>query len=474
MTEWHPDPEEIELFLDDELPTEASRAVQRHLFSCPRCEERMIALLPGPKDPLGDDADLEADLELDLAEELDESPRYEGLIHSVLQQAQSEMERRETQLHRERTEAEASWHELAPLSDPERLALVEGEPRFQSWGLFELLLETGKRELDRPQEALDLLRLALAIADQLDTGRYGLGSVEAAKSRAWVYVGNALRIQSDFRAADRAFTEAEEHLSRSWLDPLDEALVYEYKASLRRAQGRFAEAIELLDQAIVLYREVNEPHFQGRSLITKGLVLQYAGETDLAAEDFRNGLFLIHPADEPRLVVAAHHGLIHCANDNGRYAEARALIQEARPVWDQVGKRLDLLRLRWLEGKVALGLGQHQLAEQAFLEVRNEFIDAEIAHDAALASLNLAEIYLRQGRLTEVKHLAAEILPIFRARDVYRETLTALLYFQQAAEREQATLSVVKTLETYLKKASYNPGLVFRGEEIGLAASLPS
>lgn len=472
MTEWHPDPEEIELFLDDELPTEASRAIQRHLFSCPRCEERMISLLPGPKDPLGDDSDLEADLDEELGEEF---PRYESLIQSVLEQAQSEMERRETQLYRERSEAESSWRELMPLSQPQRLALVEGEPRFQSWGLFEMLVEIASRELERPQEALELLKLALAIADQLDTGRYGLGSVEAAKSRAWVYVGNALRILSDYRAADRAFTEAEEHLSRSWLDPLDEALVYEYKASLRRAQDRFGEAVDLLDQAIVLYREVNEPHFQGRSLITKGLVLQYAGETAQAEEAFRSGLFLIQPAAGPRLVVSAHHGLIHCAHDNGRYAEARALIQESRPLWNQVGSRLDLLRLRWLEGKVALGLGQLQIAEQAFVEVRDEFIAADIAHDAALASLNLAEIYLRQGRLAEVKYLTAEILPIFRSRDVHRETLTALLYFQQAAELEQITLSMVQDMATYLKKASHTPGLVFwGGEEAGMTASLPA
>jgi tetratricopeptide (TPR) repeat protein len=241
------------------------------------------------------------------------------------------------------------------------------------------------------------------------------------------------------------------------------------------AQGRFAEAVDLLDQAIVLYREVNEPHFQGRSLITKGLVLQYAGETDLAADDFRNGLFLIHPANEPRLVLIAHYGLIHCANDNGRYAEARSLIQEARPVWNQVGKQLDLVRLRWLEGKVSLGLGQHHLAEQAFLEVRNEFIAAEIAHDVALASLDLAGIYARQGRLAEVKRLAAEMLPIFQARDVPRETLAALICFQQAAEMEQITLSMVEEVAAYLKTASHTPGLVFRGgEETGTAASAPA
>lgn len=358
----------------------------------------------------------------------------------------------------EQAAAEASWLELLPLSQRERLALLEGEPRFQSWGLFELLLETARRELDRPQEALDLLRLALAIADRLDSG---LGSTESAKMRAWVYTGNALRILSDFRASDRAFAEAE-LLSLSSRDSLDEALVSEYKASLRRSQGRFAEAVDLLDRAIALYGEAGELHYQGRSLITQGVVRLYAGETDLAAENFRNGIFLIQPATEPRLVLIAHYGLIHCAHDNGRYAEARSLIEEARPVWDQVGKRLDLVRLRWLEGKVVLGLGQYQLAEQAFLEVRDEFIAAGVAYDAALASLDLAGIYSQQGRLAEIKSLVAELLPIFQARDAHSETLAALICFQQAADMEQITLSLVEEVANYLKNASHTPGLVFR------------
>ena len=49
MTDRHPDRAALEQFLDGGLPEGESRILQRHLFLCPVCEDRMIALLPGSK-----------------------------------------------------------------------------------------------------------------------------------------------------------------------------------------------------------------------------------------------------------------------------------------------------------------------------------------------------------------------------------------------------------------------------------------
>ena len=47
MTDRHPDRKALERFLDGGLPQGQSRVLQRHLFLCPVCEERLLALLPG-------------------------------------------------------------------------------------------------------------------------------------------------------------------------------------------------------------------------------------------------------------------------------------------------------------------------------------------------------------------------------------------------------------------------------------------
>ena len=450
MSDEHTDRDQLLGFLDGHLPAAERHEVQRHLLTCADCETRLVELLSVWNG--------ETSLEPASAD-----TEYRGLLQRVMAESGAKMERRASRLCRERTEAGMLLTELLGATAEHRVALVRGDARFHSWGLFERLLEQARRDIfESPRDAEACLELAVEVAGQLDRRRYGPGSVEAALARAWAYLGNARRALADFAAAEQAFAIAEAHLERSWLDPLDEALLCELKAILRRAQRRFDEALPLFEQAVVLYREVNEPHLQGQALIAKGLTLQYAGETDAAAAALREGLFLVDPAEEPRLVMIAHGNIILCLCDGGRYGEARALLADVRPLWQRFGTPPDLSRLRWIEGRVANGLDRLDEAEVAFSEVRAAFVASGNAYDVALVSLDLAAVYARQGRAAETKRLAEEMLPIFRSREIHREAIAALLCFQRAAEMEQVTQSMIGEIASYLERARANPGLRFR------------
>jgi tetratricopeptide (TPR) repeat protein len=443
MNEWHPDRKALERFFDGRMAEADSRAVERHLFTCPACEEHLLSLLPGqPKD----------------------EAVYGPLLRELLDDAQSEIEDRKALLAREHREAQGLWRQLQELSPEQRLLRMEEEPRFHTWGMFELLLEESRPSGVEPLRAEEQLRLALSLTDHLDPQRYGHGSVEAAKARTWAFLGNSLRLLSDFRKAEQAFQMAEMYFSQSWHDPLDEGLILDLKGSLRRTQRRFDEAVRLLDDAIGLFQALNEPHLQGRSLMNKGLVRQYAGDIPGAAVCFRDSLFLLDGDQEPRLVVAIQFNLINCLFDSGQIAEADALIPEARHRMEQAGTRSDLLHLRWLEAEVAAALGRTREAEQAFLEVKEAFSEGRLAFDAALVSLGLAALYARQGRTADVKPLAEEIIPIFRSCEVPQEALAALIVFQKAAEMEQLTVSLVEEVTDFLERVRTNPNLRFRSE----------
>jgi tetratricopeptide (TPR) repeat protein len=446
----HPDREILQQFVAGSLPELEGHALERHLFVCPACEERLLGLLPAPAFPPFHSG---------------RDPR--GLRH-FLSQHRAEAGRRSGNLARERASAPALWREIEPLPQEARRARVWEDPRFHGWGFFEHLIERAQEMVvDDARRAEDALRLALDVTEQLKPEEHGPGAAEAAKARTWTWLGNALRVLGDFRQAEMAFQTAELYRQRSWLDPLDEALVLEFKAPLRRAQGRFEEALELLDEALAIYREVNEPHLQGRALAIKGLSLRYKGDLKGAADCFRTSLFLLDGTREPRLMVAGQFNLILCLHDAGRSAEAAQLIPEARRLMEQAGARSDLLRLRWTEGVVAAALGRLDEAEEAYLETRESFLESGMAFDAALVSLDLAAVYLRQGRTAETRQVAEEMLPVFRSRDVYREALAALIFFQQAAEMEQLTLGLVEEVTAYLREARGNPHLRFRQEEQG-------
>lgn len=159
--------------------------------------------------------------------------------------------------------------------------------------------------------------------------------------------------------------------------------------------------------------------------------------------------------------MAARHNLIWYLNESGQYLEARRALEETRNVYLRTAEPINLVRLRWLEGRIALGLGRLDEAEPALREARDAFVERGIGFDAALVSLDLAAVYARRGEPGEVKRFAAEMLPIFESRDLHTEAVAALAIFRQAAEAEEVTLDLLERMARYLQRARRNPELRF-------------
>ena len=338
---------------------------------------------------------------------------------------------------------------------PERRALLESGVRFHSLQLCQLLEERSREAwFSDPARAVQLADLAVAVAERLDDAHYGLPLAEDARASAWAHLGNASRIASDHQRAEEALQTAEDHQRRSGGDAYTEALILSFKASLRSAQGRYDEATRLLDGAITVYRQARDRHEEGRALIKKGTALGHAGRHSEAVRLIRRGLTRIDLFLEPRLLVTARHNLIFFMTDGGLYQEAEDSLAETRRLYVELGERMNLVRLRWLEGKLARELGRLEEAEAALKEARDAFLTDDIAIDAALVSLDLAILYMQRGEITALKDLAAEMRPIFESGDVHPEALAAVLLFQQAAEAEQVTRTLLDQVAARLQRPS--------------------
>ncbi len=149
-------------------------------------------------------------------------------------------------------------------------------------------------------------------------------------------------------------------------------------------------------------------------------------------------------------MVAARHNLGLYLSESGRQIEALEVLAATRPLYVTLGDRMNLMRLSWVEGKIALELGELERAEALLEEVRRELVSQGLGYDSALLALDLAALYTRQGRTAEMRRLAREVLPIFQSRDLEREVLAALLVFEKAAEMDRVTLDLVQGLREYL------------------------
>jgi tetratricopeptide (TPR) repeat protein len=189
--------------------------------------------------------------------------------------------------------------------------------------------------------------------------------------------------------------------------------------------------------------------------------LGYSGWHEEAIRQLRKGLGLVDWDREPRLVLMTRHNLAWFLTDFGRAEEALAQLERFRHTYREFSSSWTELRLAWLEGRIAGRLGQLDEAESALREVRRSFLAEGHGYDAALVTLDLARLYLEEGRTAEVRTLAAEMLDVFLSQDIHRQALAALAVFQQAAEVDSATPSLVAEISSYLVRARKNPLLRF-------------
>ena len=163
------------------------------------------------------------------------------------------------------------------------------------------------------------------------------------------------------------------------------------------------------------------------------------------------------PRDEFLLAINRGANLCHLQ----RHAEAAAFAATAMRVAGELENDLDSLRARWLQGRVHLGLGDRDGARGLLEEVRSQFLARSLPYDAALASLELSELYLQEGRFAEVREMTAELVALFESKNIHREALAALQLFQRAVVLESATAELARSLTAYLYRARYDPELRF-------------
>lgn len=132
-----------------------------------------------------------------------------------------------------------------------------------------------------------------------------------------------------------------------------------------------------------------------------------------------------------------------------------------RAVAVALGNALDLVRLRWLEGMAASGLGKTEEAVTALEDARQAFAEHRIEYDRAQVSLELTVLYLEAGESIRARDLAREALEIFQRQDVPREMIAALTVFYQATEQQRATADLARRLLAYLDRVRREPELKF-------------
>lgn len=336
---------------------------------------------------------------------------------------------------------------------------------FWTWALCEALLEKSwsLRHQD-PKGMLHLAELAAEGSQRVDSSIYGEESVADLQARAWTGLANALRIGDQLPLAQEVLKRAFEVQKQGTGAPLLRARIAELSASLMCDLRQFPSAFRLLDLSITLYDRNGCKHEAGRALIQKGIHTGRSGDPEYAIRLLARGLHLIDRKRDPKLPFHVLHNILLFRIELGEFRKARRQLWEMRPLYDRHGDKINLLRLRWLEGKIFVGLGQFERATRAFLQAKERFEQVGMDYDAALISFDLASVWLQEGKRKEVRQLIHEMLETFRARYIAREAIASLLMLRDAADRGSLSLDLLDMVAGFFRSLKDEPKAQDPGE----------
>lgn len=417
----HPIPEELEALLQGALPEERTVSAVRHLLRCRTCRAavspRVAELLAPPADQVPsrfEDAGYDRAL-----------GRAVGRAFATVRQASREG------------------------LDPRRLQGLEG--------CRALLARSWEMRKEDPRKMVELAGLATELAEGLDPLRYGEEQVEDQRARAWIELANAQRVSNDYDAADRSLAEAARHLERGAGRDRLRARFLDVRASLEGHRCHFAAAFEALDEVAAIHLRHNDGHLAGRALISKAIFKGFAGDSAEAYELTRRGRGLLVEERDPFLFAQALHNEIGLLVDLGRFKEARALLWSHLERLQEQEGRIGRIKLRGLRGLIHAGLGQLDDAARELEEARRELQDAGLSYTAAVGALDLAAVYLQQGRAAEAETVTREAARVFEAMNIPEQGSLAVLLLQKAFEQDIASASLIRRTARFLRRVEHDP-----------------
>jgi len=347
--------------------------------------------------------------------------------------------------------AAALWARLDRLPQADRLDLVHRSSEFHDLVLFDLLLEVAEEELHLfPFLALGVIEVALAVLSHLEPPAYSREILEDAKGVALTSFANACRLTCDFDHSLRALRLAEDSLAEGSKEPLLQARVYSVEGELLKDLGQFEQATSILTTAVQTLRGVGDPASTARSLVQLSDVVGHLNP-DRGIALCREAIPWIEPAVEPRLLLAAHHNLAWFLNAAGFSADALSLLDCNRARYREFPDASARLHMRWLEAKIAFGLGAFREAQDLLQILSGEFYLRLHYHEYVLVAIDLTASHVALSKKSRASRLVEEVEDVLARCSMHAQGLETWRRLEDAIEARD--LGAFRQASLYFRRA---------------------
>lgn len=294
----------------------------------------------------------------------------------------------------------------------------------------------------------------------------GERELEDLRAYALAHLANAHRVAGDLHRAEQLFTSMKPSLTwgkppwwsteAEWGTELPyNAVCYALVASLRRAQRRVPEALDLLARARQREGDLS-PLWRARFMLAEAKALEEIGRLQDAIRrlEQHTDIARIDPSLE-RLWIGNLAGCWALAKEPDK-AEL-ALSPLGKPV-----SAHEEVYFEWVRGLCHAARDQHQEAVECLRTVRSAFLErSNGAYDAALVSLELSLSLAKLGNFEEVAAVARDSMRFFAAQGIDREAIASLVVFQQAATAGTHGIIAMEAVYRYLRRAKGDKSVKF-------------
>src|SRR6185369_3739166 len=309
---------------------------------------------------------------------------------------------------------------------------------------------------------LHLAHMARLAAERCTTTEAGSGPrLSDLLSQSWRQFGNALRVAGRLGEAEEALETAFRFRQEGTGDPNLFASLLDQTASVRIFERHFEEAGDLAEEAGRIYRDLGDCSSLAATLVQRAIPAIYAGEVEAAVRLLNRALPWIDGERDPHLLLAACHNLVRCYIDLGQTEQALSIYTDVQDLYRDLRDPLIVLRAGWQQAQLLRDLGHLGAAQVALLQARQGFAERDLFYEAAVVSLDLAEVYVRLGAGEDLERTVAETVPIFRNLGVDRDALASLLQLRSLADQEKRALELIRFLGFRLERMAERPAAGF-------------
>jgi len=275
-------------------------------------------------------------------------------------------------------------------------------------------------------------------------------------------LANARRMASDPMGAESEFKRIDALLATGEVPAAVEGYVKLVKGHLRSFQRRLDEALDLLTRAAEIWRAIEDDSHLIKTLLALGQCQELRGEVNTIVCHYEEAARLAGRDEfqDDYLKIAIYWHLANGYRLVGQREEARETLGTAIALLSRFEGSSVRAHLRWLEGLVDLDEGEMASAKRAFYDAKKGLEIVGEAANAAVVSLDLAVVELKQGGVGSATRLVAEALPVLHSVQLEGEIVVSLKVLEESLVKERVAGEVLLDVRRLLSEELSVPRLV--------------